>query len=322
MNTSICLSPGRLLLWISLLSLLACRAPVLYPTTTPASTSEGATTPTTTIPLSPGGVFTPTSLTNPTPSPSPAFLTPTTPTPPTAPRFPSPTVPTEGTSSTPTLTTVTPPNSPAPSGQAAKVLSKLPRDQPVIALTFDCGADRGFASDILDILAQEGVRATFGMTGSWARANPDLVARMLQEGHRLINHSDTHPSFTGYSTNSLPLSRAERASEIRGAERAVALITGSEATMRPYFRPPYGDYDEQLLQELPELGYTTVVMWTIDSLGWRGIPPEEVVQRVMAEAEAGAIVLLHVGRQSTDAAALPELIRSLQSAGYSFTTID
>ncbi|MBO9357971.1 MAG: polysaccharide deacetylase family protein [Thermomicrobium sp.] len=192
----------------------------------------------------------------------------------------------------------------------------------VIALALDCGADRGYTGEILDELARHGIRATFGMTGAWARANPDLVARMLHAGHRLINHSETHPSFTGRSTGSPSLSVDQRAAEIRRAEQAVAAVSGSETTMRPYFRPPYGDYDEALLTLLPELGYSVIVMWTVDSLGWRGIPPEEVVTRVLAAAQPGAIVLLHVGAQSTAAAALPQLIASLQERGYGFVTID
>ena len=204
----------------------------------------------------------------------------------------------------------------------ARVITRLETAEAVIALTFDCGADRGYTREILDELARHGIRATFGLTGAWARANPDLVARMLHAGHRLINHSDTHPSFTGRSTRSLPLSVDQRAAEIRRAEQAVAAVSGSETTMRPYFRPPYGDYDEELLTLLPELGYSVVVMWTVDSLGWRGIPPEEVVTRVLAAAQPGAIVLLHVGAQSTDAAALPQLIAALQERGYGFVTTD
>lgn len=201
------------------------------------------------------------------------------------------------------------------------MISRLPTADAVIALTFDCGADRGYAEQILDELARHGIHATFGMTGAWARANPDLVARMLREGHVLINHSDSHPSFTGYSTGSAALSAEERATEIRAAEQAVAAITGSEETLRPFFRPPYGDYDEALLEQLPELGYDALLLWTVDSLGWRGLPPEEVVQRVVAAAGPGAIVLMHVGAQSTDAAALPMLIDALATAGYRFATV-
>lgn len=302
--------PGILIVW--LVVGLACRGPAVYPTVTepsgiatPSRTESVPTAATTPI-ASP--VLSPRATPFPTPSPTPP--------PPTPPIEPTPlATPTSAPLSSPTPTF-------APVQSVARVVTRLDTTQPVIALTFDCGADRGYAEEILDELARHDIRATFGMTGAWARANPDLVARMLREGHRLINHSDTHPSFTGRSTGSPPLPLEQRAAEIRGAEQAVAAVTGSETTMRPYFRPPYGDHDEALHALLPELGYSVVVMWTVDSLGWRGIPPEEVVTRVLAAAQPGAIVLLHVGAQSTDAAALPQLIAALQQQEYRFVTID
>src|SRR5690606_33655847 len=69
----------------------------------------------------------------------------------------------------------------------------------VIALTFDAGSDRGYAPMILDVLKQEGIRATFGMTGSWAEQNPDLILRIVNEGHMMMNHTWSHRSFTGQS---------------------------------------------------------------------------------------------------------------------------
>jgi len=291
---------------------LACRGPAIYPTVTEPT---GTATPSPTE-SAPTAATTPIASPVPLPRPTP-FPTPNpTPPPPISPIEPTPLA----TPTSPSLSSPTPTSLPVQS--VARVITRLETTQAVIALTFDCGADRGYAEEILDELARHGIRATFGMTGAWARANPDLVARMLREGHRLINHSDTHPSFTGRSTGSPPLPVDQRAAEIRGAEQAVAAVSGSETTMRPYFRPPYGDYDEALLTLLPELGYSVVVMWTVDSLGWRGIPPEEVVTRVLAAAQPGAIVLLHVGAQSTDAAALPQLIAALQERGYGFVTID
>ncbi|GBD22024.1 Peptidoglycan-N-acetylmuramic acid deacetylase PdaA [bacterium HR28] len=292
-----------LLSW--LLLAVACRGPAVYPTPTTVQMSPSPTVPA--LPTATAVVPSPTLTTLPSPTPTP--LPPATATPTLAP--------------TPPLTPTPVPPSPTPalSGPRAAIITRLPTSEPVIALTFDCGADRGYAEEILDELARHGIRATFGMTGAWARTNPDLVARMLEEGHDLINHSDMHPSFTGHSTSSAPLAPAERLAELRGAEQAVAAVSGSLETMRPFFRPPYGDYDEELLEQLPQAGYTIVVMWTVDSLGWRGIPPEDVVERVKRAAEPGAIVLLHVGAQSTDAAALPALIENLQQAGYRFVTI-
>ncbi|MCM8747802.1 polysaccharide deacetylase family protein [Thermomicrobiaceae bacterium CFH 74404] len=191
--------------------------------------------------------------------------------------------------------------------------------EPVIVLTFDAGADRGFASNILDTLAAKGVRASFGLTGAWAAANPDLVQRMAREGHHLINHTWSHRSFTGRSTGSAPLSTAERTEELRRTEELIRQLTGIE--LRPYFRPPYGDFDDSVLSDLADSGYTLNMMWTIDSLGWRGLTADEITQRVLDAAEPGAIVLMHVGSQSQDAAALPALIDQLRARGYRFATV-
>ncbi|MBV9357050.1 MAG: polysaccharide deacetylase family protein [Chloroflexi bacterium] len=72
-----------------------------------------------------------------------------------------------------------------------------------MALTFDAGADRGYAVDILDLLRDQHLLATFGVTGKWAKANPDLVQRMAAEHHLVVNHTDDHRSFTGWTVDSL-----------------------------------------------------------------------------------------------------------------------
>src|SRR5436190_5268145 len=78
-------------------------------------------------------------------------------------------------------------------------ISRGPADCNAVALTFDAGADRGYAEQILDILHQEQVPASFGMTGLWASQNPDLIQRMVEDGHEFINHTWDHRSFTGFS---------------------------------------------------------------------------------------------------------------------------
>ncbi len=203
--------------------------------------------------------------------------------------------------------------------QRATTIRVFAASELVVALTFDAGADRGYTELILDTLAVKGVGASFGLTGQWAEANPDLVQRMAREGHHLINHSWSHRSFTGRSTGSAPLSAAERAEELRRTEELIRQLTGVE--LRPYFRPPYGDFDDSVLADLAANGYTLNIMWTIDTLGWTGLPTEEIIQRVLAAAEPGAIVLMHVGSQSQDAVALPGLIDQLRARGYRFATV-
>ncbi len=190
----------------------------------------------------------------------------------------------------------------------------------VIALTFDAGSDRGYAPHILDTLQVEGIKATFGMTGSWAKQNPDLILRMVQEGHHLMNHTWTHRSFTGRSTGQAPLSAVERADEIARTETIIRQQAGVE--LKPYFRPPYGDVDDSVLRDLAANGYTVNVMWTVDSLGWTGISAQEITRRVVDGATPGGDILMHVGGQSADGPALPEIIRQLRAQGYRFATVD
>jgi peptidoglycan/xylan/chitin deacetylase (PgdA/CDA1 family) len=189
----------------------------------------------------------------------------------------------------------------------------------VITLTFDAGADRGYAETILNTLAQKNVKASFGMTGIWAQRNPDLIRRMVNEGHHLMNHSWDHPSFTGYSTNSAPLTSAQRADQLRRTENIVRDIAGVE--LKPYFRPPYGDYDNSVLADLERNGYRYNVMWTVDSLGWQGLTAAQINQRVFNGATRGGVILLHVGAQSQDGPALPAMIDGLRQRGYRFATV-
>jgi peptidoglycan/xylan/chitin deacetylase (PgdA/CDA1 family) len=189
----------------------------------------------------------------------------------------------------------------------------------VVALTFDAGSDRGHAAEILDVLAAHGVTATFGITGVWAEANPDLVARMAADGHQLVNHSYDHASFTGESTGEPPLSRSEREQQL---ERAAAAIraAGGGATA-PWFRPPYGDEDPSVRADVALAGYHYELLWSVDSRGWLGVPAAEVVQSCLAAADPGAIFLMHVGADSTDHAALLDLIVGLRAQGYGFASV-
>jgi len=135
-----------------------------------------------------------------------------------------------------------PPFAPVPAPPAtARTISRVTTDRPLIALTFDAGADRGFAPQILDLLAAGDVRASFGLTGQWARANPDLVRRIAADGHQVINHTDSHRSFTGLSDQRGGLSADERIAELDRADASIAPLIGRST--RPWFRPPYGDYD-------------------------------------------------------------------------------
>lgn len=192
-----------------------------------------------------------------------------------------------------------------------------------IALTFDGGADRGYAEEILDTLEQYDITASFGITGEWATANPDLVERMYEDGYQIFNHTWSHESFTGESTGEGTgiIDPDDRAGELSETNDAIGEITGGYDT-RPYWRPPYGDYDASVLEDVATDGYTVTVRWSCDTLGWNGATVDEILDRCTTDQPDGAIILMHVGNDSLDYAALPEMIESLQAQGFTFVTID
>lgn len=188
-----------------------------------------------------------------------------------------------------------------------------------VALTFDCGADVGYAEDILDTLLREHAVASFGMTGAWAETNPVLVKRMVADGHQLINHTWDHASFTGASTGIGAQTRAQRWEQLDRTEAIILRLTG--VSTLPFFRPPYGDMDGSVLADVGARGYTVTAMWAVDSLGWNGLAAPRIVERTLRLTSPGAILIFHVGSQSQDAAAIPAIIRGLRDDGYEFVSM-
>ncbi|HWV24280.1 MAG TPA: polysaccharide deacetylase family protein [Thermomicrobiales bacterium] len=257
----------------------------------------------------------------PTPTPTLAVQTPvptatTAPTPePTMPPTPSPTIP-----PTPEETPrpVAPPN---PYDQSF-IIERGESGRREIAITFDAGEGTGAVGEMLDFLKENNVKVSFGITGNWARENPELLQRMVDEGHMLFSHSDTHLSWTGVSTGLDPIPDDVRISELDGAEQAVLDITGYE--MKPFFRPPYGDYDLDGLKLLKQQGYEYTVWWTCDSFGWQGATAEEVMERCGPDSDLGGpggIILMHV-TQEEDYRALKMLVDAYRADGYDFVTIE
>jgi peptidoglycan/xylan/chitin deacetylase (PgdA/CDA1 family) len=251
----------------------------------------------------------------PTTTVAPATTAPST----TAPTTTLPTTTTLPPTTTAPTTTLSPTTTAPPPGEPAVVLRRGDPADPRVALTFDAGSDVGYAEEILDTLRSNGIRASFGMTGRWAEDHPALVARIAAEGHVLINHSYDHPSFTGYSTGTAPLSTTARLDQLARAEAAIQAAAGVPG--KPWFRPPYGDEDESVRVDVGSAGYRYEVMWTVDSLGWQGLAAAEVTARCLDGASPGAIYLFHVGSGSTDHAALQPVIDGLRARGLGFATV-
>jgi peptidoglycan/xylan/chitin deacetylase (PgdA/CDA1 family) len=209
---------------------------------------------------------------------------------------------------------------PTASGQPATVVYRGNASRRMVALTFDAGSDAGSTAEILGILRREGIRATFSVTGLWAEQNRDLLLAIAAAGHEIINHSYDHASFTGASTGAAPLTPDQRALELSRTEVTVYHL--SQRSTRPYFRPPYGDIDDSVRRDAAADGYGTIVMWTVDTLGWNHATADAIVDRALSNAEPGAIYVMHVGSESQDAAALPRIIDGLRAQGYAFGAIE
>ncbi|WP_438432851.1 polysaccharide deacetylase family protein [Gorillibacterium sp. sgz500922] len=184
-----------------------------------------------------------------------------------------------------------------------------------IALTFDDAPDPRFTPQILDVLKARGVKATFFVVGSRAEKHPDLVRRMIREGHVVGGHSYDHPDLTR-------LSDARFHAQIERTSSILTELTGNRPNL---VRPPYGEIRERQLLWLGRHGYYTV-NWSADSLDWRNLPSDRVYANVMKSIRPGVIVLQHAGggageRLGGTIRALPRIIDELNARSYRLVTV-
>ena len=202
--------------------------------------------------------------------------------------------------------------------KVAEVVYIGPRDVKAVALTFDTGVQAGHMAEILDILKERGKQATFGITGEWAVTNPELLKRIVEEGHAVMNHSWSHASFTGEDTGTEPLTVEQMRDDLRRTEEKIQEI--AEVSTKPYFRPPYGDYDRVVNRVLREEGYEYNVLWLVDGLGWEGRSTQYVASVTLAHAYNGAIFLYHPDNPR-EYKALEKIIEGLDERGLQMVTI-
>ncbi|MCF3943628.1 delta-lactam-biosynthetic de-N-acetylase [Oceanobacillus alkalisoli] len=183
-----------------------------------------------------------------------------------------------------------------------------------IYLTFDNGYEEGYTPQILDVLKKENVPATFFVTGHYVETAPDLVKRMVDEGHIIGNHSYHHPDFS-------ILTKDAMRQELEDLEKKVSEV--SDQKDLKYLRPPRGIFNEQTLEWANELGYIHI-FWSLafkdwetsNQKGWR-----YAYEEVMEKIHPGAIVLLHTVSKD-NAEALAVLITDLKEEGYQFKSLD
>ena len=181
-------------------------------------------------------------------------------------------------------------------------------------LTFDDGPTKKCTPKILDILKANDVTAAFFVTKSYIESCPDLVNRMVEEGHIVGNHSSTHPEMAGLSSD-------EILAELNGCADAFQKVTGVE--MPRYFRPPSGVYSIHSLAQTQAAGYKTI-FWSFAYQDWDtenqpGV--QAAYDMVMNHYHNGCIMLLHAVSQS-NTEALDQMLKSLKAQGYVFMSLD
>lgn len=183
--------------------------------------------------------------------------------------------------------------------------------QKKVSITFDAAWGDEDADQILTTLKDENVRATFFMVGDFIRKYPDLVKRIAEEGHDVANHSNKHPHVNQMSKEAIK-------ADIMGAHQEIYQLTGKECDL---YRPPYGEYNDTVLEAAKECHYHTI-QWDVDSIDWKGYDAPTIVKKVLEHKHLGdgSIILLHNGAKHT-AKALPEIIKGLKEKGYEIVPI-
>lgn len=184
-------------------------------------------------------------------------------------------------------------------------------DKKQVALSFDAAWGNDDTQAILDILKKHDLHVTFFMTGGWVKEYPDDVKAIQAAGHDLGNHSENHKNMS-------QLSDEECKEEILKVHEKVKELTGVEMQL---FRPPYGDYDNEVILDVQACGYYPI-QWSVDSLDWKDYGVNSIVDTVLnhEELKNGAIILMHNGAKYTKDA-LEEVITGLQDKGYEIVPV-
>ncbi|MBU5590805.1 delta-lactam-biosynthetic de-N-acetylase [Clostridium sp. MSJ-4] len=211
---------------------------------------------------------------------------------------------------------------PEPAKEGAELIKKYDSyyvgdtKEKVLYLTFDEGYENGYTNQILDVLKKHDVKAAFFVVKPYITSNPNIIKRMVDEGHLVCNHSCNHPSMASIKD------KDKFSKELLDLEACYENATGGKK-MAKYFRPPMGKYSELSLHYTKELGYKTI-FWSFAYKDWdpKSQPSKEkALDTVLKRSHNGAIVLLHaVSKTNTEI--LDELITTWKSQGYSIKSLD
>ena len=195
------------------------------------------------------------------------------------------------------------------SGSRSLPIYNVDRDDNKIAISFDCAWGVEYTDQILSNLAEGKVRATFFTVQFWAEEHPDYLKKIDEAGHEIGTHSATH----SYMSR---LSETEIRAELKSSSEAITAVTGKAVEL---FRPPYGDYDDLLIDTCNNMGLYPI-QWDVDSLDWKDLSASDIASRIVERVMSGSIILCHNNGLHT-AEALPIIIDTLRAKGFEFVPI-
>ena len=183
------------------------------------------------------------------------------------------------------------------------------RDQKVVSISFDAAWGNEDTQELIDILEEYHVKATFFVVGDWVEKYPESVKALHDAGHEVMNHSDTHAHYNS-------LSAEEIIADVEACNDKIEAVTGVRPTL---IRCPYGEYDDHVIAAIRSIGMEPI-QWDVDSLDWKEISAGEITERVTSKIQPGSIVLFHNAALHTPEA-LPGILNYMIGQGYSVVPI-
>lgn len=178
-----------------------------------------------------------------------------------------------------------------------------------IAISFDACWGAEYTDEILAKLKEHNIKTTFFLVNIWLKDYPEVAKKIAEEGHEIGLHSTTHPHFTS-------LSEEQMKRELQKNHEMIEEVTGYRPRL---FRPPFGDYNNKVIEVSRSLGYH-VIQWDVDSLDWKDISARQIYDRVTRQVKPGSIVLFHNNGKHT-AEALEPIIKTLKEQGYDIVPV-
>ena len=183
------------------------------------------------------------------------------------------------------------------------------RSDNAVSITFDCAWGADDMGKILSILKKHNCKATFFVLGTWAEKNPDVMKKIIEEGHETGNHSYNHAYYT-------TMTREEMLDDIQKCNEAIKKTCNVSPIL---FRAPSGDYNNSVIEACHE-AEMKYIQWSVDSLDWRGLNCEQMLERIIPKTKSGDILLFHNDTAHT-AESLDKILTELEKKGFSFLKV-